>query len=177
MKYIALITLFASTLMSLPSLAQNPKIDIRHLNRLISKADQHAEVSLSGATLRFAAKAMSKSSPELSEAIKDIKSISVLALGFSKDGSFSQEDIEQIKRQIVIPPWEQLVIAKQKGSGDVGVYVLIDPRTDILQGLVVLAAQDRQLAFVNIVGNIDPEKLHMLSGKMGVPELPQVKRE
>jgi hypothetical protein len=182
MKNTLIAALAAAFLIGPPAMAQSGKIGIKHLDKLSSKASQYAEVNLSGTVLRIAMKLATKEDPELREELKNIKGIYVRAMSFDKEGpSFSTEDIEAIKRQIVMPPWEHLVRATQKGKGgsdgDIGIYVLADPKTETLKGLVVLAAQDKQLAFVNIVGDFDPDKLDLLEGNFGVPKMGSGKKK
>jgi hypothetical protein len=40
-----------------------------------------------------------------------------------------------------------------------------------LGGIVVIAAEPRELTIVNIIGTLDPEKLADLGGEFGIPRL------
>jgi hypothetical protein len=56
-----------------------------------------------------------------------------------------------------------------KEDTDVNVYLLIDKGQ--AKSLAIIASEPREFVIVNIVGNIDLEKLHQLEGQFGVPEL------
>jgi hypothetical protein len=56
-----------------------------------------------------------------------------------------------------------------KKEGNLEVYLLLNGEQ--VGGLAVLAADDRELTVVNIVGPVDIEKLSKLEGQFGVPDL------
>ena len=160
-----------SILIGLPIIAQSPVINAGHLNKLSKKASEYAEINISGTVLRLALKAVKSQDPETYESIKDlVKGVYIHALEFDKEGQYSQEDVEKIKRQIKMPPWERMVQVSSKDGEDVGVYILGDPKKDIIKGLIVLAAEKKELVFINIVGNIDLDKLDKLGGNFGIPK-------
>jgi hypothetical protein len=168
MKHIK--ALAVSLLIGLPCLAQNPEINVKHLSKLAKQASSHVEVTLQGSTLRLALRAL-KDDPETYKAVKDIKGIYTQVFEFEEKNNYSGEDVEIIKQQMQIPPWEQIVKVKEKDGDDIGVYILIDPNKDIIKGLVVLVAGEKELVFVNIVGDIDLDKLNLVGGNLGIPKL------
>jgi len=40
-----------------------------------------------------------------------------------------------------------------------------------VQGIVVIAAEAKELTVVNIQGNIRPDQIQKLSGKLGIPDI------
>ncbi|MCL1908030.1 MAG: DUF4252 domain-containing protein [Holophagaceae bacterium] len=169
MKYVTAVVTFV--LVVVPIMAQSPVINAKHLEKLSKKASECVEITISGTVLRLALRAVKSEDPELYKAVKDsLGGVYIRLLEFDEEGQYSQEDIEIIKRQIKMPPWECIIQAKNKNSEDVGVYILGDSKKDIIKGLIILIAEKKELGFINIVGNIDLEKLDMLSGNFGIPK-------
>jgi hypothetical protein len=165
-----LTALAASMLISLPILAQNFGFDVKHLDKLAKHASEYVVVNISGTTIRLASRFL-KDEPEVYNVMKNIKGIYVRALVFEKDNAYSDEDVEAIKRQIKMPPWEPMVqVIDNKNGENVNVYISTDPKKDVIKGLLVLVAERRELALINIVGDIDLDKLDMLGGNMGIPK-------
>jgi hypothetical protein len=42
---------------------------------------------------------------------------------------------------------------------------------DQLAEMVVIAAEPKELSFIDIVGSIDPEQLSLLGGQFGIPKM------
>jgi len=167
MKKTLIAALAAGLLIVLPATAQNPRIDIKHLDKPNNKATRHVEISLSGSDLKMA---IEKKDSKLREALKDVNGIFVRVLSLGEKDSISNEDIEAIKRQIK-PPWKPLLLLKGNNNQNANIHVLVDSKTETLRGLVVLFADAHEFTFVNIVGNIEPNKLYLLGGNFGVPKM------
>jgi hypothetical protein len=61
-------------------------------------------------------------------------------------------------------------VRSKNSDGDVDVY-LKDGGNGKLAGIVVIAAERRELTFVSIVGSIEPEQLADLGGQFHIPSL------
>jgi len=174
MKKTLLTVLAAAFMVGLPLSAQSGKIDFNQIDKQLGsiKAAQYVEVSLSGLALKLATKMAAKDDPEAAEYLKHIHGIYVRVVEIKKNDSLPIGAVDAIKRQINEPPWERLVLVKGgegEDDADVNVSVCIDPKKETLKGLVVLAVQDGQFVFVNIVGDFDPDKLDLLEGNFGIP--------
>ena len=62
-------------------------------------------------------------------------------------------------------------VHKREPQEDVDVYVNMDG--DKILGLAVIASEPRDFTIVNIVGNIDIDKLAKLEGQFGIPKVSQ----
>jgi hypothetical protein len=141
--------------------------------QLQTKAEETVEVNLDGNMLAIAKKFLSDNDPEQAEAKKildGVRGIYVRVLKFKKDGEYSIADVEKLRNNVKAPGWQRIVDVRSSGAkGDnAGVFMKTDGNE--IQGILVLAAEARELAIVNIVGNIQPEQIRKLSG-MGLPGL------
>jgi hypothetical protein len=175
-----------------PALAQNPRIEIKGLDKLAAKASEVVDVTLDGSLLKMAAKFLSDSKDPEEGAARDLvqklQGIYVKSFEFGKKGEYSNEDVEAIRLQLKGPGWSRIVGVTSKRDGEnTEIYVMADNKSGNLLGLTILAAEPEELTVVNIVGSIDLEKLSSLEGKMGIPKLnleksnpakkPEAKRE
>lgn len=151
--------------------------DLKNLiqfDKYASRAAETVEVNLDGNMLSMATRFLSDRKPEEAEAKKllgNLRGIYVRSLKFNKEGEYNQADVDQVRTQLRSPQWSRVVdVRSNKPGGDnAGVYFKTDGEQ--IEGIVVLAAEPRELTVVSIIGNIRPEQLKELSGKFGVPDL------
>jgi hypothetical protein len=152
--------------------AQDPRIQTTSLDHLAAKATQTVEVSVDDRLLRLAAKLFSDKDPEekqIKELVAGIKGIYVKSFEFEADGQFTAADVDSIRSQLRAPSWTRLVNVTSKKEGILEVYLSMTG--DIVNGLAVIATDDREFTVVNIVGPVDINKLAKLEGQFGIPDL------
>ena len=65
--------------------------------------------------------------------------------------------------------WEKIVRVRDEGEQ---VFIYMKTTGETIDGLVVIAVEyGDEAAFVNIVGDINPESLELLYGRFSIPEL------
>lgn len=155
-----------------PAWAQEIKMPV-NLDALAGKAEESVVVTLDKSMLKMAAKFM-KDGDDDAEArriIAGLEGIYVRSFEFAKEGEYSQADVEAVRSQLHGTAWGRIVgVRSKRRDGDVDVYFK-DAGNGQLGGIVVIAAEPRELTIVNIIGTIDPEKLADLSGEFGIPRL------
>jgi len=152
--------------------AQDPKIQTASLDHLAAKASQTVDVNVDGRLMKIASKLLSDKDveeKEIKELVAGIKGIYVRRFEFEADGQYSAADVESIRSQLRGPSWSRMVNVTSKKDGGLEVYLSF--LGEQVNGLAVLATDDREFTVVNIVGPIDLEKLNKLEGQFGVPEL------
>ena len=152
--------------------AQDPKIQTASLDHLAAKASQTVDVNVDGRLMKMASKLLSDKDveeKEIKELVAGIKGIYVRRFEFEADGQYSAADVESIRSQLRGPSWSRMVNVTSKKDGGLEVYLSF--LGEQVNGLAVLATDDREFTVVNIVGPIDLEKLNKLEGQFGVPEL------
>lgn len=151
--------------------AQDFKMPV-NLDRLAAKASETTEVTLNQHTLQLAAKFMNdEDDAEARELVKKLKGIYVRSFEFDKAGEYSQTDVEEVRSQLKSPVWEKIVGVRSKRDGEnAEIYVKADSDNQI-GGLVVIAADPKELTVVHIDGPLDPNDLEKLGGDFGVPRV------
>lgn len=152
--------------------AQDSKLRLNVLDHLAPKASETVDVNIDERLMRLAARVFSdkdEDEREVKKLVAGIKGIYVKSFEFEADGQYSNADVESVRSQLRGPGWTRVLNVNSKKEGGVEVYLLLNG--DVVNGLAVLSAEDRELVVVNIVGPVDLEKLAKLEGKFGVPDL------
>jgi hypothetical protein len=161
----------AVLLLSASVWAQELKMPV-DLDKLAAKASETTEVTLNQHTLQLAAKYMhDEGDAEARELVKKLKGIYVRSFEFDSAGQYSQADVESVRAQLKPPVWEKIVGVRSKRNGEnTEIYFKADNNNQI-GGLVIIAADPKELTIVHIDGPLDPSDLDKLGGDFGVPKV------
>jgi hypothetical protein len=153
------------------ALAQNPRIQTSQLDGLTAKASQTVDVNIDERLIQLTIKFLGKDAKEvkLKELVNGLKGIYVKSFEFEKEGEYSDADLESIQLQLRNTAWNKIVNIHSKKDGSVGVYLMSNATQ--ISGLAVLASDAKEITVVNIIGNVDLDKLSQLEGQFGIPEL------
>ncbi|SRR5579883_1564492 len=156
----------------LPLSAQEIKLPA-NLEKLSEKAREVVDVTLDGPLLQLAAKFLSDKDPDEARAkrlVAGLKGIYVRSFTFDNRGEYDVKDLEPMRAQLKAPGWSRIVGVRSRHDGDnAEIYLRSD--ADKITGLVVLAADPKELTVVQIVGPIQPEDLRELGGRFGIPRM------
>jgi hypothetical protein len=155
-----------------PLAAQEAKLNL-NFDQLAAKAKETVEVTLDASMLQFASRFLSERKPEEAEAkklIAGLKSVVVRVFEFEKPGEYTTSEIEQFRSQLKAPAWSRIVGVRSKADGE-NVDVFLKREGEQVNGLVVIAAEPKELTVVSIDGPIRPEDLAKLGGQMGIPRI------
>ena len=167
----ALVAALAASLAT-PLAAQEIKLPV-NLDKLAAKAVVSVDITLDGAMLRLAGRFLSGKNEDQSRArnlISGLESISVRSFTFAGAGQYSAADVDAVRAQVQSAPWGRVVGVKNKEGDNVDVYFK-DGGEGKLAGIVLIAAEPKELTVVSIVGAIDPSRLDDLGGAFGIPKL------
>lgn len=143
------------------------------LDRLAEKAEESVTVTLDKSMLQLTSRFLDRDSGDVDirKLVAGLDSIYVRSFEFRQDGQYSPADVEAVRSQLQPPQWSRIVGVRCRRSGeDVDVY-LKDGGDGRLGGIVIIAAEARELTIVNITGTIDLARLVDLSGEFGIPKL------
>ena len=148
-----------------PLSAQRLNLDLPGLS---DKASEVVDVTLDGAMLKIAAKFLSNTDPDERTArdiVQKLEGIYVRSYEFEKDGEYDRAVLERVRAQLG-GSWKKIVNVRDHRESS---EIYIDTRGDQPVGMLIIAAEPRELTVVNIVGPIDIDKLSAIEGNFGVP--------
>ncbi|HEY6488688.1 MAG TPA: DUF4252 domain-containing protein [Terracidiphilus sp.] len=171
----------AAAAMAAPALAQNSPLPLPAPveKELAARASDVTEVTLGKNMLAFAAKFMHDKDDEndnVRQLIEGLDGIYVRDYQFDKEGEYSVDQLDQLRKSFGTPEWQPIVHEHERKSGET---------TDILmkvvngenKGMFILSAEPRDLTIVLILGPIRPEDLGKLHGIAGLGALADVEKE
>lgn len=167
------IALLAAFGVAFPAYAQNPRLQIDHLDRLFPKAVETIDVRVDGSLLLMASKFLKSDKADeaaVKEIVQALKGVYVKGVEFDKEGEYSEADVEAIRQQLSAPGWDRIVGVRSKRDGEnVEVFLMINNNA-VIEGIGVLISEPKQIMVVNVVGPLDPEKINNLRGQFGIPK-------
>lgn len=156
---------------AVPASAQRINLDMPGLAGLAERADEVVDVTLDASMIRLAAKFLGGDDPEereIRDMINGLQGIYVRSYEFSKEGEYDRSLLDRIKSQLG-STWKPLVTVRSKTKENVN--IMADMRGERVAGLVIIAAEPREFTLVNIVGDIDIDRLSKLEGEFGIPRI------
>ena len=166
------IAMLALAAAMLPACAQDIKLPV-NLDALADKADEAVTVTMDKSMLKLAGKFLNDKDgddADVRKVLAGLESIYVRSFQFSHEGQYNMADVEGLRSQLQGPAWGRLVGVRSKHNENVDVYFK-DGGNGQLGGIVVIAAEPKELTIVHIIGTLDPEKLADLGGEFGIPRL------
>lgn len=155
--------------------AQGARLQLDHLNRLAERSKETVDIDVDSAMLKQTAGFLAgkgADSETVQDLLEDIRGIYVKSFEFTTPGAYSDADIDLIRKQVSGPGWSRVVGVRAKQELT-EIYFFRD--RDVSGGLVVIAAQARQLTVVNIVGRVDLASLGAIAPM--IPKLPGAMRK
>jgi uncharacterized protein DUF4252 len=178
-KFSAFLAASAVTALSaLPgaSVAATPRLDIPSFNHLRAKANDSVNITIGGPLLRlvsrFAANHEDADQEEQAalSILNDVSSIQVRNFSFDEEDAYSMADVDSVRKQLDGPCWNHLVQQQKRASREAtDVFMCLEDGK--VMGIAVIASEPREFTIVNVIGNIDIDKLSKLEGQFGIPKM------
>lgn len=135
---------------------------------------QFVEVNLHAPLLKFASMFVDKEEPEVAALIRAIKQVRVNVVGYDETTRAETTDrVEGVRRELETQGWTQMVTVKESGNAEnVAVFIKMADDNSI-DGLVVtvIDGNKREVVFVNLVGNIQPEQIATIGKRLNIDPL------
>lgn len=130
------------------------------------------EVNLRGNLLAMAARLVAREEPDLAEMIRGLQAVRVHVVGLDDANRAAvTQQLEAVRQKLSsLEGWEQVVTVRES---DQNVAVFLKLRGDeAVEGLVVTVLEgDREAIFVNLAGDVHPDKVAELGEKLGLHPL------
>jgi len=143
---------------------------------LASRASNVTEVTLGKNMLAFASKFMNgKDEDEAAtrKLIEGLDGIYVREYEFDKEGQFSADEVEQLRKYFETSEWTPIVCERERKSGET-TDVMVKLVNGESHGMFILTAEPKELTIVLILGPIRMEELGMLKHLGGLGNLAEV---
>jgi hypothetical protein len=135
--------------------------------------NQFVEVNIKSNLIAMVAAITKKSEPEVTQVIEGLKAIRVNVLGVTKENRDDfKKRVTDIREKLDKSGWERVVTAIEKNQ-DVGVFLKTKDATTV-EGVCVTVVEKDQVVLVNVVGNIQPEKLAIVGERFDVEPLKHI---
>lgn len=145
---------------------------------LAARAANVTEVTLGKNMLAFAAKFMNgkdKDDAATSQLIQGLEGIYVRAYEFDKEGQYSMEQIEQLRKYFETSEWSPIVRERERKTGET-TDVMVKLVNGETHGMFILTAEPKELTIVLILGPIRMDELGKLKGIGGLAALGDVEK-
>ncbi|MGA9667784.1 MAG: DUF4252 domain-containing protein [Terracidiphilus sp.] len=145
---------------------------------LAARASNVTEVTLGKNMLAFAAKFMNgKDEDEAAtrRLINGLDGIYVRDYEFDKEGQFSMDEIEQLRKYFETSEWSPVVRERERKSGET-TDVMVKLVNGESHGMFILTVEPKELTVVLILGPVRMEDLSKLGGIGGLGSLAEVSK-
>lgn len=167
MKIVLLLSLTLASSLFAQKLRLPPKLE-----ELSKIASETVDVNLDATMLRFAEKFLSDRNADeakVKRLLRTLNNVYVRVFEFDRAGAYSPADLEDVRAQLRTPGWSRIVEARERGNEHVEIFARMD--AGAMTGMVVLAAEPKELTIVQIDGPIRPEDIASLTGHIGLSNL------
>ena len=146
---------------------------------LAARASNVTEVTLGKNMLDFAAKIMNGKDDddvETRKLIEGLEGIYVREYDFDKEGEFSADEVEQLRKYFETSEWSSIVKERARKTGE-STDVMVKLVNGESHGMFILDVEPKELTIVLILGPIHMEDLGKLKGLSGLGALGDVARD
>jgi hypothetical protein len=173
--------IFAAAALTAPTLAQTSQLPAPSPieKELATRASDVTEVTLGKNMLAFAAKVLNGKNEDDAEAkhlIEGLDGIYVREYDFDKDGQYSVEDIDQLRKYFETSEWTSMVHEHNKKTGETS-DIMVKLVNGESHGIFILDAEPKELSIVLILGPIHMDDLGKLKVIGGLSALGEVAKE
>jgi hypothetical protein len=169
------LALLASALAQTSPLLLPPAVE----KQLAAAASNVTEVTLNKSMLGFAAKFMDKKGGDdasVDKLIQGLDGIYVRDYEFDKEGQYSMDEIEQLRKYFETSEWSPMVREREHKTGET-TDVMVKLVNGEAHGLFILTAEPKELTIVLILGPVRMEDLGKLKGIGGLSVLGDVEKD
>lgn len=161
-QFVISLTVMLGLLLSTSGMAQTNEIkklpgyvDFGDLTSIYG--EPNIEINLGPSMLQFASAIIGDADPEALSVMKGMKAIRVQIYNIDGNADAAIKQINTSRKQLVANNWEQIVKVKEDNQETHVFMKMVDGK---IEGMTVLVAGDEdQAIFINIIGNIDPKDL------------------
>jgi hypothetical protein len=136
---------------------------------------EFVEIQIRSNLLSLAAQLIEKQEPAAAQLVRSVELIHVNVIGLTDANRADLvKRVHQIRHDLDAQGWEQNVTVQEKNGEDVGIYTKTRGG-EALAGLVITVIEPKgEVVLINIVGDIRPEQVAVLSEKLDIKPLKDI---
>jgi len=132
---------------------------------------EFVEVNVKSNLINMIARLAEKEEPSVAEVLRGLNLVRVNVIGLDDQNRDEVEKrVKAIRAQLDTQGWERVVTAQQKNE-DVGVYIKTRGGDAVSGVVVTVLTGGKEAVLVNIVGDIQPEKLALVGERLNIEPL------
>jgi hypothetical protein len=146
--------------LSLPALAQEDAlkdlpgyVDFGELQGVYG--EPKVMINLGGSILKFVG-GMTKDDPEAAALLDKLKGVRINVYSTDGNPDAALQKVSQVKSMLQGGSWEPIVQVNEEGEQ---AQIFIKFSGDVMEGLTVMAVDEEEAVFINIIGQLDPAQL------------------
>jgi Domain of unknown function (DUF4252) len=146
---------------------------------LAARASDVTEVTLGKNMLAFAAKILNskdEDDAEVRHLIEGLDGIYVREYEFDKEGQFSAEEVDQLRKYFETSEWSSVVKERERKTGE-STDVMMKLVNGQSHGMFILSVEPKELTIVLILGPVHMDDLGKLKGVGGLGVLGDLARD
>ncbi|HJQ34917.1 MAG TPA: DUF4252 domain-containing protein [Pyrinomonadaceae bacterium] len=150
------------------------RLRLESLEPLKPKAAEAVDIDIDGILIKLAGSVLTEEDADeraVKEFVSGLKGVYVRSYEFKKEGEFTESDVSGVRAQLQSPAWSRVMDVKSRGIdfGDAEVYVA--SAGGRVQGLTLLVVEPKEVTVINIVGDVDLDKIKKLDGDLRLPHI------
>lgn len=158
-----------AALVTLPALAVEPAgapapasgyVDFDELSEQYGEA--RVMINVSGSLLRLA-RAMEHRDPIANAVLHGMESVRIRVYDTQGDTAPASERINSLSARLVADSWESVVRSREDRKN---VAILVRQDAQRIHGITVMAVDDEEAVFINVLGEIDPDQIGEVIAQM-----------
>ena len=175
MKNPMMVLLLGAAALAMPAFARAAQLPLppEAEKELAARASNVTEVTLGKSMLAFASKFMigkDRDEAATRQLIEGLDGIYVREYEFDKEGEYSAEEVEALRKYFETSEWSPMVRERERKTGET-TDVMVKLVNGDAHGMFVLEAEPRELTIVLILGPMRMEDLAKLNGVVGLGDM------
>jgi hypothetical protein len=156
-----LVLISLAAMMALPAMAQEDAlkdypgyVDFGELNSIFGEPT--VQIAVGESLLGLVSSLSASEDPDAAELFKRLNGVRVNVFETSQMADGAVDHIKEVSSQLNDRGWESVVTVN---SADEQVRIFMKISEDMVQGITVMAVEEDEAVFVNVIGNLNPEEL------------------
>lgn len=162
-----------TALLALPAMAQEDAlkglpgyVDFGDLDGIFG--EPQTQITIGGSILGLVGSLTASEDPEAAELFNRLKGVRVNVYETQSMPEGARDLVKNVSRQLADRGWESVVTVN---SEDEQVRIFIKINEDKVQGFTVMAVEESEAAFVNVIGDLNPSDFDKVMDKIQVGDI------